>query len=256
MRRIIVIVLSILFGLEIAQAEFLPFMKEGRKWIIEYVLMPYETKSYREICVQNSEIEDGVKVWHVVERDIEPAADGWIVIGDDINRKITEENGVVTIYNHHYDEWQVYLSLLLEEGERTGLGAIRLWWKTEMEVAGCKRLCQYFASSLGVDSWVVEGIGASTDVWNHSARPTGSYWEDDDYEEEFAFMLECWDGDDLTFTAEDFAKLMDQYKGVLGVNRVDNPAGSTDRIYDLYGRKVERPISGEIYIRDGRKIVF
>lgn len=69
-------------------------------------------------------------------------------------------------------------------------------------------------------------------------------------------MLECWDGDDLTFTAEDFAKLMDQYKGVLGVNRVDNPAGSTDQIYDLYGRKVERPVSGEIYIRDGRKIVF
>ena len=39
-------------------------------------------------------------------------------------------------------------------------------------------------------------------------------------------------------------------------NIIVNQSQSNSPVYDLFGRKVDKPISGSIYIQDGKKIIY
>lgn len=108
--------------------------------------------------------------------------------------------------------------------------------------AQCKRIA--FKGAEGEDQmwrYWVEGVGASDNNYMYPVvMPVG--WS--------RRMEECYDGEDLIFTYNDFS-------APSGICRIFGENETTDdvRIYDLVGRRFSEPLSPGIYVRDGSKFI-
>lgn len=65
-------------------------------------------------------------------------------------------------------------------------------------------------------------------------------------------MLRCYDGDELIFEAKDF-KAEAISTGISTVTSTDKAA--TGKTYDLGGRAISKPRTGDVYIKDGKKYI-
>lgn len=108
-----------------------------------------------------------------------------------------------------------------------------------IEVRGITRR-RIFIGDSKLDIWV-EGIGAYCDGWPSSLPRHNAY----------DCILACYENGELIFTQEDFfAPAV-----TTGISLTETTQKADDAIYDLQGRRVDKPTSNNIYIQRGRKFV-
>ena len=110
------------------------------------------------------------------------------------------------------------------------------------------------------DFYWIEGIGAhrpNSILNNDYLYNWGSYNTN-----VFKGISECYLDDQLLYSRDDFDKILAEYdekNGLSGLDRITidgNNEDSDQAIYDLMGRKVANPIRNNIYVRNGKKIIW
>lgn len=99
----------------------------------------------------------------------------------------------------------------------------------------------------GGTSYWIEGIGANNNLImmydNEGLFPTGGIGSQ---------LLQCFDNGRIIFDSEDI-KIV--YQRLAGVNDIQMRPDS-DTVYDLYGRRVQSPEKGKIYVKGAKTVVW
>lgn len=252
MNRIgIVMLMGVLSALECA-AEYVPFLEVGKSWIAA-VCESREAEPYchKRISVEKKLNVDSRECFMLRVQEVTSFDGGWVdSFGPMLayNTLAYEDNGkvyeMVTEDSRNYSP-RLLFSLDMTQNEWCGPDPAAPV-KTEVEVRGKKRSALYLGKVFGNENeWVVEGIGASSSFWQceFPTRPGKHY---------FAYMEECYKGDELLFTACDFENLpAPEANGQLTIGADSAP--ERPAAYSLHGLPVEEPRDGEIYIVGGQK---
>lgn len=236
------------------QAEYLPFIEEGKSWIMAEESgygNEHEICSYRKIEVTGS-MEISGKDFFILEiREGKYDDKGnWITYLGPFSASLillNEENGVISIaIPEDKGYWFRELFSLDMKPEEWHPEDPTRPFKTTVEINGEQRAAIYAGNALGHIGWIVEGIGASVNFWDDCV-PTLAYAK-------FlrTYMVECRKDDKVLFTQEDFQKLP-----IPGNNGIEMPSADKplSEIYDLQGNSVSEMQQGEIYVKDGKKVM-
>ena len=236
------------------QAEYLPFIEEGKSWIMAEESgygNEHEICSYRKIEVTGS-MEISGKDFFILEiREGKYDDKGnWITYLGPFSASLillNEENGVISIaIPEDKGYWFRELFSLDMKPEEWHPEDPTRPFKTTVEINGEQRAAIYAGNALGHIGWIVEGIGASVNFWDDCV-PTLAYAK-------FlrTYMVECRKDDKVLFTQEDFQKLP-----IPGNNGNEMPSADKplSEIYDLQGNSVSEMQQGEIYVKDGKKVM-
>ena len=163
-----------------------------------------------------------------------------------LNLVIYEESGKVYVWEgpESPEIFSLMLDFNMEKGDMTMGDLDKVKYKDVVNAWGEERSRIVFGSkdAKGIPMIWVEGVGSSIDFYfTHWALPTGGI--------SIRYLLECYENGRLIFTRDDFAKNLPT--GV-AANVADVPNVDT-RTFDLSGRRIYSPKSGEIYIMSGEK---
>lgn len=174
----------------------------------------------------------------------------------DFNRAAYEEDGKVYTNNlDFYFEWgEDFIPVIdfnMHKGDLTDDGQNQVEADDYAMVDGEKvhRVKMNCEDRNGVSPVWVEGVGPNTDYilfTMPTVIPTTTGYSAIDY------MLECYDNGKLIYTADDFNKGWDT--DGIALPTADKAANGT--LYDITGKPCKAPRKGDIYIKDGKKVLM
>lgn len=225
----------------VSDDEYIPILEDGKRWVISHSVVGSENDM--TLCVSGDSVLNGNR---------------YAVMGHDLLR---EEGEKVYIYDHNrqcdmilydfsltlgdvaYDELEEDVRLhvvCVDTIEVRGVSRKRIGFITEGRLESYGNAIDFADPKEWNQCWV-EGIGSMY-------GPTDTYgW--------FIIgastsMQRCYMGGECVFTYDDFFA-----KPVSGICRTPFSPLDSSTPYDLQGRKVLHPQSGDIYIKGGKKFI-
>ena len=241
------------------QDEFMPILSEGKKWRVSAQYLQSEAPIFylfsvekdtvinekpvkKIICIAEDETEDyESQSFYAMER--EGVLTGFYLSPD--------HSGNLTDFIWYEEP---VLDMTMDKGAVfSGLTVEKVDYITVHEV---KRLRDTFviddSMNIGPVYWV-EGIGASNSfgwMFRWIPKPTGSNVMNS-YSVNSAYLItveQVFEGENIIFTKDDFR--VDTGIQDLGVNQYLDKAK-----FDIYGRSVQKPAKGSIFIQNGQKMI-
>lgn len=237
MRYIILIILAFAANTLNAQT-FLPFLNEGKKWVfadVEIVGQKYDEQEVYTKQVDGDSIAYGLPCKRL---SCEREDRDFITYG-----VAYEEDGrLYTFEEDYYGSYNFVPVLICDMNLAVGDSA----WKGHVAKVDTIEVRGVTRRRITIDQWGqkeiwVEGIGSSTDDWPTYRAVHCAY----------SYIRECYDNGELVFTEDDF--FADPVTN--GITTPSMPYSKDNRVFDLQGRRVEKPLAGGIYVRHGRKFV-
>ena len=269
------ILLCLLMGLALqgSAQEFRQIMPEGRVW--KGVDVHFTMEGGRYECpftmtvagdtIVGDRTMHKLRMTHQVPEGVNPGA--W----HDFCFVVFEDNGKV--YEHgeeHYaseeidGEWvDIYQPdyKVIDMSYRAGRNDWNYSWGRTVEsedtirVNGIERRRLTFASGdeyrKGNEYWV-DGIGPNRISWAYAGYPLPTCMDAFNY----AYFTEIHDNGELVFTAKDF-EVAPIKSTTAGIGAVANEEADVNgSLYDLSGRRVQKPVCGGIYVCGGKKVIY
>lgn len=164
-----------------------------------------------------------------------------------------EDNGV--IYESYNDEFYPIMDFNVDEGGMLDYHSISTGDYYEdyinvlsvenVEIKGIERrliTCDTPSYPYPAGMWL-EGIGSLTSNFFMTSIPTNTYTPF------IETLMKCYEGDECIYSHED---LFPESQ----VDEITTQNDLSSDIYDLMGRKVDKPQPGSLYIQNGKKIIF
>ena len=234
-----------------------PMLTDGKMWVFNHENIIYGDRIYTE-TVCGDTVVNGLTCKKIHHKYIEPyyknISEYYYALYEDV------DNGKVYEVNNNYEQpLRLRYDFNLPIGsnvpvdpysiEPTDNYAYKLQVIDSISVKG--RTYKRLTFRLGDADWGdeyywVEGIGSNSYFFTMYPYPlptdgtTGNN------------MLRCYDGDELIFEAKDF-KAEAISTGISTVTSTDKAA--TGKTYDLGGRAISKPRTGDVYIKDGKKYI-
>ena len=224
-----------------AQKTYLPILEIGKEW------------TYTNYAV-NGDLHGPAELWNwkavdTVEEDghqvfilkLENSNSG-VASEDFRTSKYYEGNGVLWYFSLEYIEYVPMIDFNLEVGDMVD-DWYEVIWKGPVDIEGVERcvIALQVPGGKKVYYWV-EGIGDVDDVYVTPMIAVVG---------ERTRMTECRMGDKCLF---DYSR-MDEYMSGIDLSGVKSLSGEEESapIYDILGRRITEPVSGQLYIQDGKK---
>lgn len=250
------IVMAVLLALAVCgrvKADYLPVLEVGRTWIVgEREFGTENDVRFIEVAVVERAVVAGLDAFKIRLRKVEKTDGVWNVVENASPSAVFygyEENG--NVYSVDEATGTKYLFISMDpDNPMYHKPDIHRHISLDLNVAGKNRKCICFPDLMvNFNTWIVEGIGTS--VYIKLYRPISSPGEKSyDY-----YMAECRQDGEPIFTKDDFDSLM-QYVSVDNVASISPGCGEEHPLYDIHGKCVDAPRPGEIYVSEGKKIMF
>ena len=208
---------------------------------------------YREIRAREETFIHGIKCRRLTVQDVEQAPEEmggntrWLrsnILLGRFDIYAYEEDGNLYSINISTGQTEFQFGLNWEPEE---------WYhipsplNSEIDINGVTRSCSFYQINGVDDGWIVEGIGPNFDFWNMIASTHIDILNGN------IFLVECYMGEQLIFSADDFTTLNIPN---LGISQINNYDGSDTTLVDLKGRIITDPQRGDIYIDNGIKKIL
>lgn len=246
MKKLLLIIFAFICLTASAQ-EYKPMFTDGKMWIYSTVVIGQEfhvlSPSTSIVVVCGDTIVAGRTCKKLCYRKYDEDATKKVSV---LNLVIYEESGKVYVWEgpESPENFSLMLDFNMEKGDMTMGDLDKVKYKDVVNAWGEERNRIVFDSkdAKGIPMIWVEGVGSSIDFYfTHWDLPTGGI--------SIRYLLECYENGRLIFTRDDFAKNLPT--GV-AANVADVPNADA-RTFDLSGRRIYSPKSGEIYIKSGEK---
>lgn len=239
-------------------------LKDGKRWeLIEADYSEMERRTYT-IEVVGDTVFNGWNCKKCIKKRTQPTS------GTPSTIYLTESNGVLLkIYNNSTGPMeQIYLDMNVEAGDRYYFYNFTMrhypgWYTVvdtkTVDIFGTPRKCITVRENPKEGYWI-EGVGATTTlIADCGMMPhTGN----------FLYIKACYEGDKCIYTSEEMDRIFGTENGFGGIFNpnygynaidevhIDGNAGIDKELYNLQGIRVTAPRSGQIYIRQGKKIIW
>lgn len=246
MKKLLLIIFAF-FCINANAQEYKPMFTDGKMWIYSTAIIGKELQvlspSTSTAVVCGDTIVGGRTCKKLCYREYDEDATKKAFA---YNWAIYEESGRVYVWDLDVspESFSLMLDFNMEKGYITEDGLDKVKYKDVVNVWGEERSRIVFGSkdAKGIPMVWVEGVGSSIDSYfTKLFIPTGGI--------ALRYLLECYENGRLIFTRDDFTKNLPT--GV-AANVADVPNADT-RTFDLSGRRIYSPKSGEIYIKSGEK---
>lgn len=226
-----------------AQKTYLPILEIGKRWTyINYAVsgelhQPAVPWSWEAISMAE---ENGHQIFTLLYEDSVP---------DDSEIKYEgmkneyEEDGVLWSYSYEECEYMPMIDFNLEVGDIVD-DWYEIIWKAPAIIEGVERcvIALQIPGTTKVNYWI-EGIGAIDDIYiSPVIMPIG----------ERIYMTECRMGYTCLFDINH----LDDYLADVNISEIKSPMNKKEWeavFYDILGRRIAEPASGQFYIRNGKK---
>ncbi len=246
MKKLLLIIFAFICLTASAQ-EYKPMFTDGKMWIYSTAVIGKEfqvlSPSTSIVVVCGDTIVGGRTCKKLCYRDYDEDATKKASMFDFV---VYEEPGRVYVWNldASLGDFSLMLDFNMEKGDMVKDGFKKVKYKDVVNAWGEERSRIVFGSkdAKGIPMIWVEGVGSSIDSYfTGLVAPTGGI--------ALRYLLECYENGRLIFTRDDFTKNLPT--GV-AANVADVPNADA-RTFDLSGRRIYSPKSGEIYIKSGEK---
>lgn len=243
MKRYLLILIVTLFCSPIFAQEYKPMLKEGRVWKL---VRPSYDRRYEFDLYYTMTVGGDTLINNTVCKKIIATCDimkPWGIYNSFWGDAGYEKDGKVYRHNKYSGEFELLMDFNLKKGDKFGEDFMYTVDKVDSIEVNGEKYRRITISSGGPESKVywVEGIGASTDGWiAYEPRVTGNYG--------YAVMIGCIDDGKVVFTREDFDRWIPS-----DVEAVKADKKKDGRMYNISGQRIETPLRGEVYIKDGEK---
>lgn len=239
--------------------QYLPILEVGKTWIYENYSLEggemVQTGQKTGMRVQGKSMEDGREVWDLAFIQIPdgevlgrtwpayeeegilwwnffgehggyaPVVDFNVEVGDYLEYE--DFSPETWIFHENDFDYPDYVPHVIE--------------KTFHEIGGVERCVVKIQKLSRLDYWI-EGIGFTSEyILAPFVVETGTQMH--------MILSECWSDDKCIFNRS----ILDEWNGI---SKINDELPKDTYLYDLYGRKVDFPTKGSIYIRNGKKIVL